>query len=107
MAFASDVVSIEKNGAVGTLWLDRPEKYNALTPAVWAAIPEAINELAADTDIRAIIFAGRGNHFCAGIDLMAGGLDAELVKQSPSEAVANLNQLGFTTAFQEAISSLA
>ena len=38
---------------------------------------------------------------------MAGGLDAELVKQSPSEAVANLNQLGFTTAFQEAISSLA
>ena len=30
MEFASDVVSIEKNGGVGTLWLDRPEKYNAM-----------------------------------------------------------------------------
>ena len=107
MAFSSDVVSIEKNGAVGTLWLDRPEKFNALTPALWAAIPEALNELAADADIRAIIVAGRGNHFCAGIDLMAGGLDAKHTTEAPSEAVANLNQLGFTTAFQEAISSLA
>ena len=107
MAFSSDVVSIEKNGAIGTLWLDRPEKFNALTPALWAAIPEALNELAADADIRAIIVAGRGNHFCAGIDLMAGGLDAKHTTEAPSEAVANLNQLGFTTAFQEAISSLA
>lgn len=107
MAFSSDVVSIEKNGAVGTLWLDRPEKFNALTPDVWRALPQALDALAGDSDIRAIIFAGRGKHFCAGIDLMAGGLDAAQSKEVPSEAVANLNQLGFTTAFQEAISSLA
>ena len=107
MAFSSDVVSIEKNGAVGTLWLDRPAKFNALTPALWGAIPEALNDLAADPDIRAIIFAGRGNHFCAGIDLMAGGLDTAHTKEAPSEAVANINQLGFTSAFQQAISSLS
>ena len=107
MAFSSDVVSIEKNGAVGTLWLDRPAKFNALTPALWGAIPEALNELAADPDIRAIIFAGRGNHFCAGIDLMAGGLGEADLAGAASEAVANINQLGFTSAFQQAISSLA
>tara|TARA_B110000090_G_scaffold99646_1_gene112120 strand:- start:585 stop:1412 length:828 start_codon:yes stop_codon:yes gene_type:complete len=107
MAFTSDVVSIEKNGAVGTLWLDRPAKFNALTPALWGAIPEALSELAADPEIRAVIFAGRGNHFCAGIDLMAGGLDTAHTKEAPSEAVANINQLGFTSAFQQAISSLA
>ena len=107
MAFTSDVVSIEKNGAVGTLWLDRPAKFNALTPALWGAIPEALSELAADPEIRAVIFAGRGNHFCAGMDLMAGGLDTAHTKEAPSEAVANINQLGFTSAFQQAISSLA
>ncbi len=107
MAFSSDVVSIEKNGAVGTLWLDRPDKFNALSPAVWAAIPEALDALAADSEIRAIIFAGRGKHFCAGIDLLAGGLDAAHSTDAASEAVANLNQLDFTTRFQQAISSLA
>ena len=107
MAFSSDVISIEKNGAVGTLWLDRPDKFNALSPAVWAAIPEALNALLADSEIRAIIFAGRGKHFCAGIDLMAGGLDADHSTNAASEALANLNQLDFTTRFQQAISSLA
>jgi len=78
-----------------------------LSPAVWAAIPEALNALLADSEIRAIIFAGRGKHFCAGIDLLAGGLDAAHSTDAASEAVANLNQLDFTTRFQQAISSLA
>ncbi len=107
MAFSSDVVSIEKNGAVATLWLDRAEKFNALTPEVWKSIPLALNELANDTEVRAVLFAGRGKHFCVGIDLMAGGLDAAHAASAPSEAVANLNQLQFTTEFQDAVSSLA
>ena len=35
--FSSDVMSIEKNGPVGTIWLDRPEKFNALSQAFWLA----------------------------------------------------------------------
>ena len=107
MAFSSDVISIQKNGAVATLWLDRAEKFNALTPAVWKSIPLALNELANDTEVRAVLFAGRGKHFCVGIDLMAGGLDTAHAASAPSEAVANLNQLQFTTEFQDAVSSLA
>ena len=70
MDFSSDVITIEKTGAVGTIWLDRPDKYNALSEPVWLAIPEALKSLEADADIRSIIVAGRGKHFCVGIDLV-------------------------------------
>ena len=45
MSFSSEVVSIETRDKVGTLWLDRPEKYNALSEQVWLDIPKALNEL--------------------------------------------------------------
>ena len=57
MAFSSDVISIEKNGAVATVWLDRAEKFNALSTEVWSAIPLALNEVVADGEMRAIIFS--------------------------------------------------
>jgi enoyl-CoA hydratase len=72
-------LTIERAGAVATLWLDRPEKLNALHRALWAAIPAAVASLDADPEVRVIVLAGRGKAFCAGIDLidhapsMAGG----------------------------------
>jgi enoyl-CoA hydratase len=106
MAFTSDVVSIEKNGHVGTLWLDRADKFNALSPQVWQAIPLALAELSSDQEVRVVIFAGRGSHFCVGLDLVASGLEAKSSQKAPSEAIANLQQMQFTTAFQQAITSL-
>jgi len=70
MAFSSNVLSIEKTGAVGTLWLDRAEKRNAMSTEFWQAIPEAMNELANDDDVRAVIIAAKGKSFCVGLDLM-------------------------------------
>jgi len=72
-------LSIERDGGVATLWLDRPEKLNALNRALWSAIPAAVEELDNDPEVRVIVLAGRGKAFCAGIDLvdhapaMAGG----------------------------------
>jgi enoyl-CoA hydratase len=106
MAFSSDVLSIERTGAVATLWLDRPEKRNALSTALWQAIPEALDELAADEQIRAILLAGRGKSFCVGLDLTEFGGGSHL-GEAPSQAVANLRQLDVTTRFQKAISALA
>jgi enoyl-CoA hydratase len=63
-------LSIERNGAVATLWLDRPEKLNALHRALWKSIPEAVASLDADPEVRVIVLAGRGKAFCAGIDLI-------------------------------------
>ena len=107
MDFSSDVITIEKTGAVATIWLDRPEKYNALSEPFWLAIPEALKSVEADTDIRSIIVAGRGKHFCVGIDLVQSGMGTHQRPAGESEAVANLKQLQGTSKFQASISSLA
>ena len=107
MDFSSDVITIEKTGAVGTIWLDRPDKYNALSEPVWLAIPEALKSLEADADIHSIIVAGRGKHFCVGIDLVQSGMGTHQRPAGESEAVANLKQLPGTSKFQASISSLA
>jgi enoyl-CoA hydratase len=65
-----DHLNIERDGGVATLWLDRPEKLNALHRALWASIPAAVAELDADPEVRVIVVAGRGKAFCAGIDLL-------------------------------------
>lgn len=107
MDFSSDVITIVKTGAVATIWLDRPDKYNALSEPFWLAIPEAVKSLEADADIRSIIVAGRGKHFCVGIDLVQSGMGTHQRPAGESEAVANLKQLQGTSKFQAAISSLA
>jgi enoyl-CoA hydratase len=107
MAFSSNVVSIEKKGAVGTLWLDRPEKRNALSMEFWQGLPDALDALASDDEVRAIVFAGRGKSFCVGLDLAEFGGDAYRREPPPSQAVANLRQLDLTTRVQRAISAFA
>ena len=107
MAFLSEVLSIEKQGAVGILWLDRADKYNALSTELWSALPNALNELAADNQIGAIVLAGRGDHFCAGIDLVQDSLSEHKNNQARSLAEANMRQLENTRQFQAAISAVA
>lgn len=57
------------DGAVATLWLNRPEKMNAVSEDMWEDIPEAVAELDADDRVRGVIVAGRGPAFTVGIDL--------------------------------------
>ncbi len=49
--------------------LNRPEKKNALTPAMYDALREAIERGNEDRDIRVITITGSGDSFCAGNDL--------------------------------------
>jgi enoyl-CoA hydratase len=78
-----DVLSIERDGAVATLWLDRPEARNAMGPAFWHDLPLAMHELSDDRAVRAVVIAARGPHFSVGLDLKAmagmltGGPDGE------------------------------
>jgi enoyl-CoA hydratase/carnithine racemase len=62
---------IEKHGQTATLWLARPEKRNALGPAFWNELPQAIGELDADPAVRAVVVAGKGKDFTVGLDLKA------------------------------------
>ena len=63
-------LTIERDGGVAVLWLDRPQKLNALHRPLWDSIPAAVAHLDADPDVRVIVLAGRGKAFCAGIDLL-------------------------------------
>ncbi len=62
-------VDVERRGPVGLVWLDRPGRRNAYTPAMAEQLGAALIDLDADDDIRAIVVAGRGEHFSVGADL--------------------------------------
>ena len=66
-------IDVERRGHVGLLWLDRPDKLNAFGPEMWDEVPLAVRSLDEDPDVRAIVVAGRGRAFTAGIDLAAYG----------------------------------
>lgn len=60
------------------LRLDRPEKFNAVTPAMTQAIGAAVADATSDSSIRCLLVTGSGRGFCAGRDLSsaAPGEDA-------------------------------
>ena len=79
-AFATLDVAI-RNG-VGVLALNRPEVHNAFNETMIAELTEALLQLGADEEVRAIVLTGNGASFCAGADLhwmkkMAGYSRAE------------------------------
>jgi 2-(1,2-epoxy-1,2-dihydrophenyl)acetyl-CoA isomerase len=65
----TDGLRVEIDGPVATLTLDRPEALNALTVPMKVALREALERIAADRSVRAVILTGAGRGFCAGQDL--------------------------------------
>lgn len=67
-------VIFEKDGPLGWLTLNRPEKRNALSLELMADLQMKLDQVAQDADIRVLIIKGNGAVFCAGHDLneMAG-----------------------------------
>ena len=88
-SFASDVLAIEVDGQVATLWLDRPEKRNAMGPDFWSDLPRAMASIGSDPGLRAVVIAARGPHFSVGLDLVAmPGLGGESGAGAPSSMAA-------------------
>ncbi len=74
-----ETVLIKFDGPVAWLKLNRPEKLNALDRRMWAELPEALEWLGTQRQIRAIILCGEGKHFTAGIDIsVISGLRSKL-----------------------------
>ena len=61
-------VLTERDGAVLTITLNRPEVFNAFNAALHARLKEALEE-AGSPDVRAVVITGAGRGFCAGQDL--------------------------------------
>jgi enoyl-CoA hydratase len=65
----SEVLTVEKSGSVATLWLDNPERRNAMGPPFWADLPVIMEELSDDESVRVVVIAAKGPHFTTGLDL--------------------------------------
>lgn len=66
-----DEIRFVQQGHVGTLSLNRPDKLNAQTPAMWLRMAELGKELVQLEDLRVLIVDGPGRSFSAGIDISA------------------------------------
>lgn len=64
--------TVEKEGHILIVTLNRPEKKNALTPSMLIGMYRAWRLLEEDNDLYCGILTGKGDTFCAGMDLRAG-----------------------------------
>lgn len=64
-----ETLEIERDGAVATIWMNRPEVYNAFDETLIEELGAACLELAIDAAVRVVVLGGRGRNFSAGADL--------------------------------------
>ena len=74
----TDHVEVTNEGGVLSLRLNRPERRNAITVAMYAALSDAVERAEHDPSVRAIVITGAGEDFTAGNDL------ADFLKEMPA-----------------------
>ncbi len=70
-------ILIQRHDGVMELRMDRPEKLNAVTPAMTQAIGAAVAEATNDPGVRCLLVTGTGRGFCAGRDLSSAAPDED------------------------------
>ncbi|WP_421790705.1 enoyl-CoA hydratase-related protein [Hyphobacterium sp.] len=83
MAF--DTITLEIDGPIATITLNRPEAMNAFTHDMRDDVCAALDETDADDAVRAVIFTGAGRAFCAGADLSTGAETFNAVSQAKEQ----------------------
>ncbi len=95
------LIRVEEDGSVATLTLDRPERLNALSRSVLAALVDVCRRLDARPDLKVVIVRGAGRAFSAGFDLddfgrqseEASAHDTAELGRAASDALAEVPQL--------------
>lgn len=67
----SDMLTIDVQGPVAWLTLDRPDKLNALHGGFWDGMPGAVARLEENPAVRVLVIRGAGRGFTAGLDVMS------------------------------------
>ena len=85
------MIEVEAEGALRIVTLDRPDKANALTREMLAALADTVERVAANRSVKALILTGRGKVFSAGADLeeARAGLATDPVWERLSGAIAD------------------
>jgi enoyl-CoA hydratase/carnithine racemase len=70
ISLAEGRVLAGREGAVGWITFNRPERHNALSAEMWAAIPQALDRLESDDEVRVVVLRGAGGKaFVSGADI--------------------------------------
>jgi len=64
----TQLIRVEREDAIATVTMDRPDRRNAISIAMLEQLQHAFGELGADESVRVIVLAGEGEHFCTGAD---------------------------------------
>jgi len=79
----SDLILVERDDAVATVVLNRPEKLNAMTKPLWKRLGEVLEALSADPALRCIVLRGAGGKaFSPGNDIS----EFETTRSNPDQA---------------------
>jgi 2-(1,2-epoxy-1,2-dihydrophenyl)acetyl-CoA isomerase len=82
-------IALDRNGAIRTITIDRPQRRNAMTYSMLAQLGAAIADVGKDRAARVLILTGAGDDFCSGADLRGG--DAGAVTGGPAEYFLDLD----------------
>ena len=66
---SQDSLLIERDGALGWLRINRPDRLNAFSADMRLRLESALREMEADDDIRVVLITGVGRAFCTGGDM--------------------------------------
>ena len=88
-----DFFSVERDGGVVRIAMNRPEKANSMTPDFWLELPAILDGLNADETVRCAIIAGEGRHFTSGMDLATFSTVAQLFDNEPGRAAYALRDM--------------
>lgn len=79
-------ISTTRDSGILTIRFDQPDKKNTIGPPMIKRICAELDKADADDEIRAVVFTGSGDSFCAGADLSGGSLvnpsDADVVRET-------------------------
>jgi enoyl-CoA hydratase/carnithine racemase len=86
-------LEIERDGAMLNVWLNRPERRNAVNATMMREVGDLFHALETDFETKVVVLGGRGKSFCAGADLRPD--DAPPRAEEPGEREQRwLGQLG-------------
>ena len=89
----SERVFVSLEAGVADVRLTRPDKLNALDPAMFEGLAGALARLSATSGLRAVVLSGEGRGFCAGLDMASmSGLGAAQTLTDRTHGLANIFQ---------------
>ena len=68
---AEEELLFRREGSVGIITLNRPEKHNALSPGIRQGLLRVMREMKDDQETRALVMTGAGRSFCSGGEVTA------------------------------------